>query len=300
MRPLIVWLILCLIWGTTWIFIKVGLDDLPPVSFAALRFITACLILLPVILWTKVETPKTRKDWLVIAASGVLQFFINYGLLFWGERYITSGLAAVLQTTIPAFGLVLGRIYIPGEKITLLKIASILIGMLGVAIIFNDQLFLGGWEAFRGSVAVVIGAFCAAYASVLTKAFGTGTHPANMGFWQMLCGIVPLSVFGFWREGNPLNFHWTVSAVVCVLYLAVMGSIVAFWLYYWLLQHMDVTRAMMISLVTPLLAVIIGAFWLGEKLNIQTFFGAIFILTSVALVVFRPLLNRARSRQTGQ
>ncbi len=294
MKPLLVWLLLCLIWGTTWIFIKIGLDDLPPVSFAAIRFIVACLLLLPVVLWLKVEVPKTRKDWFVIAASGILQFFINYGLLFWGEQYITSGLAAVLQVTIPVFGLVLARIYVPAERITFLKVASILLGVTGVAVIFNEQLTFGGWMAFWGSVAVVVGAFCAAYASVLIKAFGLQTHPANMVFWQMIFGIVPLSVFGLLQEGNPLEFRWTWSAVICVLYLAVMGSIVAFWLYYWLLRHMDVTKAMMISLVTPLMAVIIGALWRGESLNIQTAFGAVLILTSVALVVIRPILNRRR------
>jgi drug/metabolite transporter (DMT)-like permease len=295
MKPLIVWLILCVIWGTTWIFIKIGLDDLPPISFAAIRFLVACMILLPVILRVKVEVPKNRKDWLIIVATGLLQFGINYPLLFWGEQWITSGLAAVLQATIPAFGLLLARIYIPGEKITFLKIASILLGITGVAIIFKEQLTFGGWAAFWGSFAVVAGALCAAYASVLTKAFGTGTHPANMVFWQMVCGVIPLSLFGLWQDGSPLHFHWTLSAVICVLYLAVIGSIAAFWLYYWLLQHMDVTRAMMIALVTPLMAVIIGALWRGEQLNIQTFFGGIFILTSVALVVLRPLLNRRKT-----
>lgn len=295
MKPLLVWLLLCLIWGTTWIFIKIGLDDLPPVSFAAIRFIVACLLLLPVVLWVKVEVPKTRKDWFVIAASGILQFFINYGLLFWGEQYITSGLAAVLQVTIPVFGLVLARIYVPAERITFLKVASILLGVTGVAVIFNEQLTFGGWMAFWGSVAVVVGAFCAAYASVLIKAFGLQTHPANMVFWQMIFGIVPLSIFGLLQEGNPMEFRWTWSAVICVLYLAVMGSIVAFWLYYWLLRHMDVTKAMMISLVTPLMAVIIGALWRGEQLNLQTVFGAVLILTSVALVVVRPILNRRKA-----
>lgn len=295
MKPLLVWLILCLIWGTTWIFIKIGLDDLPPVSFAAIRFIVACLILLPVIIRLKVEIPKSRRDWLIIAASGVLQFFINYGLLFWGEQRITSGLAAVLQATIPAFGLLLARIYIPAERITFLKVASILLGITGVAIIFNEQLSFGGWAAFWGSFAVVAGAFCAAYASVLTKTFGLKTHPANMAFWQMVFGIIPLTILGLAWEGSPLDFHWTWSAVICVLYLAVMGSIVAFWLYYWLLRHMDVTKAMMISLVTPLMAVIIGAIWRGEQLNIQTFLGGALILTSVALVVLRPILNRRKA-----
>lgn len=297
MKPLLVWLTLCLIWSTTWIFIKIGLDDLPPISFAAVRFIAAVLILLPIVLRLKVEVPKTRKDWIVIAVTGVLQFFINYGLVFWGEQHITSGLAAVLQTTIPAFGLILARIYVPEERITLLKIAAILMGGIGVAIIFNDQLTFSGWMAFWGSFAIVAGAFCAAYASVLSKAFGTKMHPANLTFWQMLFGVVPLSILGLWQEGNPLNFHWTWSAVICVLYLTVMGSIVAFWLYYWLLRHMEVSKAMMIALVTPLLAVIIGALWRGESLNIQTFIGAVLILTSVALVVIRPILNRRRAAQ---
>jgi drug/metabolite transporter (DMT)-like permease len=228
----------------------------------------------------------------------VLQFFINYGLLFWGEQYITSGLAAVLQTTIPAFGLLLARFYVPEERITLLKIAAILLGGVGVAVIFNEQLTFSGWAAFWGSFAVVVGAFCAAYASVLTKAFGLKTHPANMVFWQMIAGTIPLSIFGLIREGNPLNFKWTWMAAICVLYLAIMGSIVAFWLYYWLLRHMDVSRAMMIALVTPLIAVIIGALWRGEHLNIQTFFGGVLILASVALVVLRPMLNRRAERKT--
>jgi drug/metabolite transporter (DMT)-like permease len=295
MKPLIVWLILCVIWGTTWIFIKIGLDDLPPISFAAIRFLVACLILLPVAWRTKIEVPKTREEWLVIAASGILQFFINYPLLFWGEQRIASGLAAVLQATIPAFGLILARMYISTERITFIKVASILLGIIGVAIIFKDQFSFGGADAFWGSFAVVAGAFCAAYASVLTKAFGSGTPPANMVFWQMLFAVIPLSIFGFLQDGSPLNFHWTWSAVICVLYLAILGSVTAFWLYYWLLRHMDVTRAMMISLVTPLMAVIIGALWRSEQLNIQTLFGAIFILTSVALVVLRPLLNRRKA-----
>jgi drug/metabolite transporter (DMT)-like permease len=294
MKPLIVWLILCVIWSTTWIFIKIGLDDLPPVSFAALRFIVAAVILLPVVLRLKVEAPKTRKDWLIIVASGILQFFVNYGLLFWGEQRISSGLSAVLQATIPAFGLILARLYIPTEKITFLKIASILIGITGVAVIFNGQFAFGGEAALWGSVAVVVGAFCAAYASVLTKAFGGGMHPANMVFWQMLFGLVPLSIVGFSQEGNPLGFNWTAKAVFSVLYLAVLGSITAFWLYYWLLKHMDVTRAMMISLVTPLLAVIIGAASRGEQLDAQAIWGGVLILVSVALVVLRPVLDRRK------
>lgn len=292
MKPILVWLLLCIVWGTTWIFIKLGLADLPPISFAALRFTVACLILLPILLFQKIQIPQGKKIWTIIIITGILQFFFNYGLLFWGEQYITSGLAAVLQATIPAFGLILARIYV-GESITGLKILSILLGLAGVAVIFREQLILNGQMAFLGSLAVVVGAFGAAYASVLTKAKGQSQHPASLVFWQMLVGQIPLWLVGLTVEGNPLNFRWTWQAVICVFFLAIIGSIVAFWLYYWLLSKIDVTKAMMIAFVTPLVAVFVGSFF-GEKLYIQTLFGGILVLLSVLLIVIRPILQRKK------
>jgi drug/metabolite transporter (DMT)-like permease len=290
MKPIIVWLSLCVVWGTTWIFIKLGLADLPPITFAAIRFSVACLLLLPILIFQNVEFPRGKKIWTVIIVTGFLQFFFNYGLLFWGEQNISSGLAAVLQATIPVFGLVLARIYV-GEQITGLKIISILLGLAGVAVIFREQLSLNGQMAFLGSLAIVVGAFGAAYASVLTKVGGKSENPANLVFWQMFVGLIPLWIVGFLMEGNPVNFHWTWQAVICVVYLAIAGSIVAFWLYYWLLSKIDVSKAMMISFVTPLVAVFVGSFF-GEKLDIHTFLGGILILLSVLLIIIRPILQK--------
>ena len=290
MNALIVWLLLCPIWGSTWIFIKLGLADLPPISFAALRFTVACLLLFPIVLFQGFKLPKEKGVWKIIIICGLLQFSFNYGLLFWGEQHISSGLAAVLQATIPAFGLILARIYV-GEKITGLKIISIALGLLGVTVIFYEQLSLNGTLALLGSLAVVVGAFGASYASVLTKAKLHGLNPATIVFVQMLIGHLPLWIIGLYKEGNPLNFHWTNQAIICVVYLAIMGSIVAFWLYYWLLSKIDVTKAMMIAFVTPLVAIFIGSFY-GEHLNFQALLGGILILTSVFLIVIRPILDR--------
>lgn len=292
MRAALIWILLCVIWGTTWIFIKIGLNDLPPISFAGIRFLLAFIILLPVVFLKKSNFPKTAGEWKIIAITGGLQFFVNYGLLFWGEQYISSGLAAVLQATIPAFGLILARIYIPDEKITVIKILSILLGLIGVAVIFKEQLQLGGMLSFFGSLAIVVGALAAAYASVLTKAYGREINPVSILCGQMFFGFVPLLAVGLFVEGNPLSFKWTWSAIICVLYLAIIGSIIAFLLYYWLLMKIDVSKAMMISLVTPLVAVIIGGFYLGEKLAAQTILGGLLVLGSVGIIIFRPLLSR--------
>ena len=283
----LVWVILCLIWGSTWIFIKIGLEDLPPITFAAARFILAVLILAVIIKVKKFPMPSTRSEWLLVAGTGFLQFSINYSSVFWSEQYITSGLAAVLQATITVFGLVLAWFFLPNERFTWLKVTAVALGMLGVVVIFYDQLKLQSFMAFLGSVGIVVGSYAAAQASILIKSKGSGLHPASLVFGQMLCGLPAIIIYSLMVEGDPRSFNWTPRAIVCVVYLTIAGTIAAFWLYYWLLERVESTKAMMISLVTPLLAVVIGAVVLGETLPPQTGLGGLLIIASIVLIVFR-------------
>ena len=283
----LVWIILCLIWGSTWIFIKIGLADLPPITFSAARFSLAVIILAPLIRLLGFRMPSTAAEWKLIALTGFLQFSLNYSAVFWSEQYISSGLAAVLQAMITVFGLLLAWIFLPNERITKRKIAGVAVGVIGVAIIFLDQLRVENWMAFLGCVAIVAGAYAAAQASILVKAKGSGLHPASLVFSQMLCGLPAIIIYALITEGNPLNHHWSWTAIGCVLYLTVAGTIAAFWLYYWLLGRIESTKAMMISLVTPLLAVVLGAVILDETLPPQTFLGGVLIIASIGLIVFR-------------
>ncbi len=260
---------------------------MPPISFAAARFTLAVFILGFVIRFQKIPLPKTKRDWKLLAITGVLQFSVNYSLVFWSEQYISSGLAAVLQGMISVFGLVLASVHLPNEKITEIKIVSVLLGIGGVAVIFIEQLQINSWLAFAGCVAIVVGAYAAAHASILVKAYGGNLHPASLVFGQMICGILPIIIYAFSVEGNPLKLNWTWRALISVFYLTIFGTIAAFWLYYLLLSKIESNKAMMISLVTPLIAVIIGGLFLGEKLPPQTFFGGALILASIGLIVFK-------------
>lgn len=284
---IIIWLILSLIWGSTWIFIKIGLKDLPPLTFASARFVLAMAILYAVIRFQNIQFPKSKSEWKLILLTGILQFAINYSTVFWSEQYISSGLAAVLQATISVFGLLLAWIFLPNERITKLKVIAVLLGIVGVAVIFVEQLQINDFWAFMGCAAIVIGAYAAAQSSILVKAKGTALHPAMLLFCQMLCGIPFVIIYALTVEGNPLKHKWTAGAILSVLYLTIFGTVLAFWFYYWLLSKIESTKAMMISLVTPLLAVVIGAIFLNEKLPPQTFFGGILILGSIGLIVFR-------------
>lgn len=266
-------------------FIKLGLADLPPLTFAGIRFVIACTILFSLILARRVRLPRTRRDWILLAVTGVLAFSLNYGLLFWGEQHISSGLAALLQATIPAFGLVIAHFYLPGERLTTARIVGVMLGVAGVAIVFSNQLEVAGPRALAGSAALVLSSFFVAYSNVLVKSRGKHLDPAVLAAGQMLFGLIPLLLIGITLEGNPVHFHWTGRAVISLLYLAVVGSVVAFLLYYWLMRNMDVTKTMLIALVTPVVAVILGMLVLNEELGWRTIVGGVTIMSGIGLIV---------------
>jgi drug/metabolite transporter (DMT)-like permease len=287
MKARVVWLILCGIWGSTWLFIKLGLNDLPPLTFAGIRFLFASAILVAIILARGVRWPRKRSEWIVIAVVGWLQFSLNYGLVFWGEQRIPSGLAAVLQSTFPAFGLVIAHFYLPEEPITRKKVIGVLLGIIGVGIVFSDQLSFAGKAALAGSVALVLSAFFGSYGNVLVKAYGTQIDPFVLAAGQMVCGFPPLLALGIATEGNPLHFHWTATAVVALAYLVIVGSVIAFTLFYWLVRRMDVVNTMLIALVTPVVAVVLGMIVLHERFNWRLFAGAACIISGIGLIVLR-------------
>lgn len=297
MKSRLVWILLCCIWGSTWLFIKLGLADLPPLTFAGIRFLIAVTILFSLIAIRRLSLPRLGRDWILLAVAGVLAFSLNYGLLFWGEQYISSGLAALLQATIPAFGLVIAHFYLPGEQMTPAKILGVILGVVGVAVVFSSQLELAGPKALAGCAALVLSSICAAYSNVLVKAYGKDLDPAILAGGQMFFGMIPLLLIGLSREGNPLRFHWTPMAAVALFYLAIVGSVVAFLLYYWLVQHMDVTKTMLIALVTPVVAVTLGMLVLREKLDWRTLAGGAMIVSGIGLIVTRTAW-RSKVEQT--
>ena len=295
MKARIVWLILCGIWGSTWLFIKLGLADLPPLTFAGIRFVLASMILSLLIFGRGIRWPRTRPEWILIAISGTLQFSLNYGLVFWGEQHISSGLAAVLQSTFPVFGFLIAHLYLPYERMTTEKLAGVLLGVCGVVVIFSDQLSMAGRLALFGSVALVASAFFGSYSNVLVKAYGQKIDPQVLAAGQMICGFPPLLILGIATEGNPLRFHWTPMAIASLAYLVIVGSVVAFALYYWLVRHMDVTNTMLIALVTPVVAVVLGMIVLHEKLNWRLFAGGACIISGIGLIILQKHTSRNRA-----
>ena len=293
-QTLFVWLLLCLIWGSTWIFIKIGLRDLPPITYAGARFTLAATILWGLIFAQRRRLPRGFSDWWLMAWTGWLAFSINYALIFWGEQYITSGLAAVLQAMIPAFGMLFAHFHLPNEKLTLRKVFGVVLGTAGTGLIFFDQMKIEGTMALWGCAAMLVSALTVGYYNVVIKARAGHLDPGVLAAGQMSFGLFPLVSFGLAFEGNPFELQWTTTAVGSTLYLAVVGSAVAFLLYYWLVRKIDVTITLLISLVTPVIALLIGMFTLSEKVTWRVAVGSAAIISGIGLIVFQRI---AKSRK---
>jgi drug/metabolite transporter (DMT)-like permease len=291
-KRILVFILLSLIWGSTWLFVKIGLAVLPPFTFAALRFGSAAVLLWAIAGMRKSVIPKTWAQWRVIVWVGLTGMSINYGLIFWGGKYISSGLSAVLQAMIPAFGLVLAHYFLPNEKITWRKILGIATGIIGVALIFSNQFKLAGTMALAGSIALLVSALMVAVTNIIIKAHARVIDPIVMAAGQMTVGVIPLFVVGAIWEGNPLNFAWNRIASLSLLYLVVIGSTLAFILYYWLIRQIDITKTMLISLITPVIAVALGMMMLGEQLTWQIAVGTLLILAGVGAIVGEQLISK--------
>ncbi len=171
--------------------------------------------------------------------------------------------------------------------------------MVGVAVICARLLDFNGLMSFWAGLGIVIGAAGAAFSNVLLKARAIRLAPAMLAAWQMIFGVIPMLLIGFVVEGNPLRFHWTGLSIVCLLYLAIVGSALTFLLLYWLMPRMSVTNLQTISLITPPGAVALGWFFGGESFSLWSLLGALFVLVGVWMIFWkRPPAERTPALQT--
>lgn len=279
------WVFLAVVWGTTWAAIRIGLETLPPLTFAGVRFGAAGALLLAVLHVQGRNHPRGFRSWWLVGWTGGIIITLQYALQFWAQQYVASGLASVLMATIPVFVMVFAHWWLPSERLTIRRGVGALLGLAGVVAIFSDQLSTVGTLAFIGSVALVVGAGSSSAAQVMIKRSGDMVDPMSLAAWQMTLGAVPLLVLGLVLEGEPAAGAWTIRAVLAVGYLVVVGSAIAFFVMYWLIGRISVTKVLSVAFANPLVAVMIGWVAFGETLSRAAFLGAGAILTGLAMVL---------------
>ncbi|HEX5720233.1 MAG TPA: EamA family transporter [Thermoanaerobaculia bacterium] len=285
-RPLLTYAALAalvLIWGSTWAAIRVSLEGIPPLTGVVLRFTLACLVLLalaPVFRVRLGATSIERRLWWV---NAVLTFTVSYGLVYWAEQWVPSGLAAVIFATFPLFVAVLAHFFLPGERLRTASFLGVLTGFVGVAVLYSEDLgALVGPQAGFAAKVMLIAPVVSAMANVAVKRWGAGVHPfsisgVSMGLGALL--VVPLA----WSMERGREITFGARPVLAVVYLAVIGSAVAFTVYYWLLRRLPATRLSLINYATPVVAVLIGTLGLGEPFTLRILIGTGLVVVGVAI-----------------
>ena len=278
--------IIYFVWGSTFLAIRVGVREFPPFLFAALRFSIAGLVLYGWMI-ARGERSPTARQWISAFLLAVPIFVLDYGLLFWAEQRVPSGITAVMMATVPVF-MALSEIVILGtQRLTARLALALAIGMSGVAVLLIRSLNMGAAPIDRaGAVALIIASISWSVASALTRKLPLPKSKALNSGAQMLAGGVLLALtsagLGEFRNFRP----WTVSLVawVALFYLIVPGAIVAFTAYVWLIHHESPTKVGTYAYVNPVVAVLLGYFFGGEALGARTILGTLFVLISVVLI----------------
>lgn len=273
--------LLCLIWSSTWLMIKVGLEGAPPMLGAGLRFIIAALLIFAIIRIRNIPLPRTRTFYILSVFLGFWQMGIPYALVYWGEQHISSGLTAVVFSIMPIGVAVLARMVL-GDPLTTRKIAGIVAGMVGVAVIFSDRLEYSGHQAALAILAVIASALLASLSSVVIKKYSAGYHPLASIFLPISIGALFLISAGLiFERGRPVVLD--PPTIFTIIYLALLGTVGAFALYYWIIKHVDVTILSYQTFLIPILACILGWVILGETITYRVALGGVLILLGIGL-----------------
>jgi drug/metabolite transporter (DMT)-like permease len=289
-HTLLAFAIIYFVFGATFLAIRIGVREVPPLLFAAMRFTTAGVVLFGWMVARRESLP-TRQQWISVLLLAFLIFVVDYGLLFWAEQRVPSGIAAVILATIPAFMALSEIIFLRTQRLTLRLSLALLIGIAGVAVLMVPSLKsfgpLGGAPVDRiGAIALMIGAVSWSIASILTRILPLPSSKVMSSGAQMLAGgcmlLLASSAFGELHHFHPAQV--SREAWLALLYLIVFGSIIGFTAYVWLIHHESPTKVGTYAYVNPVVAVLLGYFAVGEALGPRTILGTFFILVSVIVI----------------
>jgi len=295
-KTLLAFGIIYFVWGSTYIFIRIGVHAVPPLLFAAIRFFTAGLLLLA---WTfaRREPWPTAREWGSISLLAALIFVCDYGLLFWAELKVASGVAAVIMATIPVFIAIAEIVLLRTQRMTLRLGGALLIGLAGVAVLMAHSFNLGTAPISTvGALALIAAAISWSIASIMTRKLPLPASKVLSSGAQMLVGGAMLAVVAA-ALGEPRRFHPAAvsgQAWFALAYLIVMGSLLGFTAYLWLIHRESPTKVGTYAYVNPVVAVLLGYFLGGEPLGLRTILGTVLVLASVLLITVGKVVRKTK------
>ena len=279
---ILIFITLSLIWSSTWVAIKIGLETVPPFYSAGIRFFLAFLFLSIFAIIKGLSFPQKLKEHLFFIGFGIVNYLVGYAAVYWGEQYINSGLASVLFAIMPFYTLILSIWLLPSETINIKKVLGLVVGFAGVIIIFSDQIQLSTTNAIYGMIIISIAPAFSATGTLIAKRKTATIHPVILNTYPIFYCSIAFFLLSLTFE-NPSQAIFDTNAILSIVYLALFGTAIAFVLYFWMLSHQSAVLMSMITFVTPPLALMWGWVILDEQITYFLLLGLILILTGIFL-----------------
>jgi drug/metabolite transporter (DMT)-like permease len=279
---------LCLIWGSTWYFIKISLNaGVPPFFGVGFRFFLSGLLFFLIIFFRKESIPFNKQAIKLYLSFGLLNFALSYGITYWATQYVYSSISSILWGLFPLFTSVMAHFMLSGddnEKLTSNKLKALFLGFIGMVFIGSNQSIDLQSQSFLAIMVLVGAIIIAAWPSVLYKKYNDVVGPYQMNaVCQVLTGVIMLSLSSLLKE-DLAQIVWTDQLLFASAYLVLFGGVISWGIYFWLYQYLSVTQVTYVAIFPPIVAIILGWIFLNEVLSAKEIIGTIFILGSSVLI----------------
>jgi len=288
-RILFPFIALCLIWGSTWYFIKISLNaGMPPFFGVGFRFFLSGLLFFLIIAFQKKSIPLNKQAMKLYLSFGLLNFALSYGITYWATQYIYSSISSILWGLFPLFTSVMAHFMLSGddknEKLTTNKLLALFLGFIGMVFIGSNQSIDLQSQSFFAILVLVGAIIIAAWPSVLYKKHNDVVGPYQMNaVCQTLTGFIMLSLSYLLKEDLTVMI-WDNQLIFASVYLVIFGGVISWGIYFWLYQHLSVTQVTYVAIFPPIVAIILGWIFLNEVLSTKEIIGTAFILGSSVLI----------------
>lgn len=291
--------LLSLAWGTSFLFIKLAVADLPPIMVGWLRLVLAALTLWLIAALTGKRPRFSRKVWITLAVMGLFNNSLAFVLIPWGQQYIDSGLAAILNSTVPLFTVLLAHLFLADERLNARRLMGLVTGFAGVVVLMAPQVAASGpaWlraESVLGSLAVVVASACYAIATVIGRRYLRTEQPVLAAATQITLGAAWLTPFILLSGGLTTVKDASSLTWFSILWLGVLGTGLAYLLYFSLLRNIGATQVVVVTYILPIIGVALGVMLLDEHVTLSMVMGLALILFGLVVVNGVPWSRRSR------
>ncbi len=282
-RDLLAFLGLALAWGSSFLWIKIAVAEIGPFMLVALRLLIGVIGLSVVVLISRPSWPAGRSAWITMGVLGLTNTAIPFVLISWGEQFIDSAVASVYNSTVPLFTVVIAHLALRDERFSRLKVLGVVLGFLGVVVIFAEDLLAGVRPGLLGQGAVLLAAMLYGASAVLARRNTKQLDRQVIALLPLV--IADLTVWtGVVALESPLRLPQLTLTWVAILWLGVIGSFLAYLLYFYLVHSIGPTRSTMVTYTFPVTGLLLGAVFLDESITANLLLGSLMVLVSLLVV----------------